>query len=618
MRCGGRPPISSVGWWKRPRSCRTSSGWRRRASPIRGSSRTSWRRWCRSICRCARRSSSWIRSTPSCGVSSSCSSTRLAVRELGQTITTETQERLSKTQREYYLREQLRSIQRELGEDRGRSRSSPSCAGASRRPTCPRRRGARPSGSWTGWRAHPLGVARSTASSGTYLEWMASLPWSKLDGGTIDIAPGPRRCSTRTTTTWRRSRTASSSTWRCGSCARSAQSARRSEASGDAGSSLRRGRDVPAGADVSETPGDARASRSSASSGRPGVGKTSLGQIDRARARPQVRADVARRRPRRGGDPRPPPDVHRRASRPHHPGDPARRDARSGVHARRDRQARGRLARRPVVRPARGARSGAEPHLRRQLPRRAVRPVAGAVHRDREHARHDSRAPASTAWRSCPSSGYTDEEKVADRAAVPGAEAARRPRPARRTSSTIDAEAVRRIVRDYTREAGVRSSSARSPPPPGRWRRRSAEGQSQAVADRPPISVTEYLGRPRFFDEVAERTDRPGVATGLAWTPTGGDVLFVEATMMPEQRRAADAHRHAGRRDARERAGGGVLRALERRGARHRSQALRGTHHPRARAGRGDPEGRPVGRRHHRDRAGLARHPAGRCATTSR
>ena len=38
---------------------------------------------------------------------------------------------------------------------------------------------------------------------------------------------------------------------------------------------------------------------------------------------------------------------------------------------------------------------------------------------------------------------------------------------------------------------------------------------------------------PRFFDEVAERTDRPGVATGLAWTPTGGDVLFVEATMMP-------------------------------------------------------------------------------------
>src|SRR3989454_1898864 len=46
-------------------------------------------------------------------------------------------------------------------------------------------------------------------------------------------------------------------------------------------------------------------------------------------------------------------------------------------------------------------------------------------------------------------------------------------------------------------------------------------------------SLAEYLGRPRFLDEVAERTTRPGVATGLAWTPTGGDVLFVEVTMMP-------------------------------------------------------------------------------------
>jgi ATP-dependent Lon protease len=47
-----------------------------------------------------------------------------------------------------------------------------------------------------------------------------------------------------------------------------------------------------------------------------------------------------------------------------------------------------------------------------------------------------------------------------------------------------------------------------------------------------PDNLIEYLGRPRFFDEVVERTARPGVATGLAWTPTGGDVLFVEVTMM--------------------------------------------------------------------------------------
>jgi ATP-dependent Lon protease len=62
--------------------------------------------------------------------------------------------------------------------------------------------------------------------------------------------------------------------------------------------------------------------------------------------------------------------------------------------------------------------------------------------------------------------------------------------------------------------------------------RRLAEG------GREPIRITvenlgEYLGRPHFVDEVAERTTRPGVATGLAWTPVGGDVLFVEVTMMP-------------------------------------------------------------------------------------
>jgi ATP-dependent Lon protease len=61
--------------------------------------------------------------------------------------------------------------------------------------------------------------------------------------------------------------------------------------------------------------------------------------------------------------------------------------------------------------------------------------------------------------------------------------------------------------------------------------RRVAEGQREPVRVTRESVVT-YLGRPRFFDEVAERTTLPGVATGLAWTPTGGDVLFVEATMM--------------------------------------------------------------------------------------
>ena len=45
--------------------------------------------------------------------------------------------------------------------------------------------------------------------------------------------------------------------------------------------------------------------------------------------------------------------------------------------------------------------------------------------------------------------------------------------------------------------------------------------------------VVEFLGKPRFYGEIAERTEIPGVATGLVWTPVGGDIVFIEATKMP-------------------------------------------------------------------------------------
>src|SRR5205085_1147654 len=66
--------------------------------------------------------------------------------------------------------------------------------------------------------------------------------------------------------------------------------------------------------------------------------------------------------------------------------------------------------------------------------------------------------------------------------------------------------------------------------------RRRAEGRSESVMVSPDV-VTSLLGTPRFeFEEVAERTRVPGVATGLAWTPAGGDVLFVEASRMTGSR----------------------------------------------------------------------------------
>ncbi len=123
-------------------------------------------------------------------------------------------------------------------------------------------------------------------------------------------------------------------------------------------------------------------------------GQDLAGQVDRHLARPQVRPHLARRHARRGRDPRAPPHLHRRAARPDHPGAPPRRVEEPGLHPRRDRQARVRLPRRPGVRAARGARPRAEQHVPRPLPRRAVRPVGGAVHHHGERPRPGSARPA--------------------------------------------------------------------------------------------------------------------------------------------------------------------------------------------------------------------------------
>ena len=114
--------------------------------------------------------------------------------------------------------------------------------------------------------------------------------------------------------------------------------------------------------------------------------------LDRPRARAQVRADLGRRRPRRGRDPRPPPHLHRRDAGDDHPRAARRRLAQPGVHDRRDRQDGRRLPRRPGQRDARGPRPGPERLLPRPLPRPRLRPLRGHVHRHREHARPDPAA----------------------------------------------------------------------------------------------------------------------------------------------------------------------------------------------------------------------------------
>jgi ATP-dependent Lon protease len=94
-------------------------------------------------------------------------------------------------------------------------------------------------------------------------------------------------------------------------------------------------------------------------------------------------------------------------------------------------------------------------------------------------------------------------------------------------------DALRAVIRGYTREAGVRNLEREIAALCRKVARRRAEGDEAAVTITPDL-VVELLGAPKFLDEEVEaRTKDPGVSIGLAWTPAGGEVLFIEASHMP-------------------------------------------------------------------------------------
>jgi len=93
-------------------------------------------------------------------------------------------------------------------------------------------------------------------------------------------------------------------------------------------------------------------------------------------------------------------------------------------------------------------------------------------------------------------------------------------------------DALRQVIRGYTREAGVRNLEREIGALCRKAARRRAEGNEAPITVTPEV-VVEMLGAPRFLDEeMEERTKDPGVAIGLAWTPAGGEVLFIEASRM--------------------------------------------------------------------------------------
>jgi len=124
-------------------------------------------------------------------------------------------------------------------------------------------------------------------------------------------------------------------------------------------------------------------------------------------------------------------------------------------------------------------------------------------------------------------SGYTEEQKlhIARNYLLPKQLEANGLKP---DELSVDDGSLRRIARNYTREAGVRNLEREIGSLCRKVARQIAEGQPTPIVVTAE-TVPDYLGRQRFFEEVAERIDRPGIATGLSVTPVGGEILFIEA-----------------------------------------------------------------------------------------
>ncbi|MGA2420866.1 MAG: endopeptidase La [Candidatus Acidiferrum sp.] len=129
--------------------------------------------------------------------------------------------------------------------------------------------------------------------------------------------------------------------------------------------------------------------------------------------------------------------------------------------------------------------------------------------------------------------GYTGEEKlhIAHKYLIPKQATEHGIKNLEQLEFTDDA--LREVIHSFTREAGVRNLEREIATITRKQARRIAEGHTEKMTVTPEI-VREYLGVPKFRTEkeVEERVKRPGVAVGLVWTPVGGDIIFIEATRM--------------------------------------------------------------------------------------
>jgi ATP-dependent Lon protease len=438
----------------------------------------------------------------------------IAVRETQERITDETRRELTRAQREHILREQLRTIQRELGDGGSEAEEARALREKLEQTALPdeaRREVER----------ELSRLERMTAASPeygilrTWLDWMISLPWGRMSGATIDLARA------RAVLDEDHYDIASVKDRLLDHLAVRKLRAERGAGDGEPV--------APAEPAALAAPDETRREPILCLVGPPGVGKTSIGQsVARAMGRRFVRLSL-------GG-------VHDEAEIRGH-----RRTYIGAIPGRVIQAMRRAEAQDPVMMLDEIDKLSASFH---GDPAAALLEVLDPA---QNHSFTDTYlgvgfdlsnvlfiCTANTVETIAPPlldrmevvalSGYTDTEKleIARRHLLPKQ---LRSNGLREGELAIDDAALLRIVREYTREAGVRGLERALAGVARKAARRIGEGGVTPVRVGAP-EVPELLGRPRFHAESAERIDRPGIATGLAWTPAGGDVLFVEAAMM--------------------------------------------------------------------------------------
>ncbi len=435
----------------------------------------------------------------------------LAVRELQQQIASDAQEKISKTQREYILREQLKSIQQQLGEEdaeQAEIRELRQQLEAANLPEEARKEAFRELS-----RLERLpAVSPEYGMIRTYLDWIVNLPWNIVTGEAIDLARARQildedhydleRIKDRIL---------------------EYLAVKKLKAERQATQELSQ-------SEAENPTDDTRREPILCFVGPPGVGKTSLGQsIARAMGRKFVRISL-------GG-------VHDEAEIRGH-----RRTYIGALPGRLIQALRRVETSDPVLmldevdklgRSFQGDPSAALLEVLDPAQNHAFVDTYLGVSFDLSKVLFICTAntvetipsPLLDRMEVLSLSGYTEMEKlhIARRYLLPKQLRANGLQP---NEVTIADAALQRIIREYTREAGVRSLEREIGTVVRKAARKIAEGATTPIAVTAE-QIPDYLRRPRFLNEVVQRLDRPGIATGLAWTPAGGGFLFVEAAMMP-------------------------------------------------------------------------------------